>query len=92
MSKQIGPPNFGDTIYIAFRLVSSKDVSSVNLVLDVIQDGVVAISNNCVTTLLEFFHIVYNFAAEEGGAVFQGRFIDNYFGTFGLNPLHNPLN
>lgn len=53
-----------------FILISSKQISSINFFLNIIQITVIAISDNCMTFSFEFGKIVDNFAAEESCAVF----------------------
>ena len=58
---------------------------------DVIQAGIVPVGEDGGTLGLEFFEVVNYEAAEEGGAVFEGRFVDDDGGAFRLYPLHDAL-
>ena len=72
-------------------LVSSKDISCINFILDIIQTSIVAISNDGMALGLESFKIVLYSTTEEGAALFQGWLIDNYLCTLCLDTLHDTL-
>lgn len=72
-------------------LVSSENISCVNLVLHVVEARVVAVGDDGVGEFLELVEVVDDFGAEECGAVFEGRFIDDDFSTFGLDAFHHAL-
>ena len=69
-----------------FNLVSSEDVAGVDLVVHIVQATVISICDDGLGHFLEFLQIIYDEGAEEGGAVFEGRLIDDYLCTFGLSP------
>ena len=71
--------------------IAAEDVAGVDLLLDVIEAGVVAICDDGVATGLELLEVVDDEAAEKGGAVFKGGFVDDDLGTFGLDALHHAL-
>ena len=73
------------------ELVSSKYIPSINFRLDVVEAGVVAICYNRLGHFLEFFQVIYDEAAEEGGAVFEGGLVDDDLGAFGFDALHHTL-
>ena len=52
------------------RLVSSKDISSINLILYIIQTSIVAVGDDGMALCLEGFEIVLNSAAEKGASLF----------------------
>lgn len=74
------------------KLVTSEQVTGVDLVLDIIETAVIAVGDDGLTALLERGEIVHNLAAEEGRSVFQSRFVDDDGSTLGLDALHDPLN
>ena len=71
--------------------VSPENVPRVYFLLHVIQTGVVTVRDDGFALPLEFLQVVHHPAAEEGAAVCKGRFVDDHFGTFRLDPLHNSL-
>ena len=72
-------------------LVPFEYISCVHLALDVVQDGVVAVGDDGVGLGLEGGEVVDDAGAEEGGAVFEDRFVDDDLGALGLDALHNAL-
>ena len=73
------------------RLVPAEKIPGVHLVLHVVQAGIIAVCNNRRALLFEFAQIIDHFAAEESGTVFQGGLVNDYGGTFGLDPFHDAL-
>ncbi len=71
--------------------VAAEDVARVDFVLDVVEGGVVAVGYDGLALGLEGTEVVDHTAAEEGGAVFEGGFVDDYFGSLGLDAFHNAL-
>ena len=59
--------------------------------MDVVEAGVVAICDDGLGLGFEFGEVVYNQAAEEGGAVFQRGLVDDDLGAFGFDALHHTL-
>ena len=72
-------------------LVAAEEVAGVDLVLDVVEDGVVTVGDDGGTLSFEFGEVVDDFAAEEGGAVFERRLVDDDLGAFGLDAFHHAL-
>lgn len=75
----------------AFALVAFEDVASIDFVFYVIQTTIVPICDDGLGLLFELGEIIDNEAAEEGGAVLEGGFIDDDLGAFGFDALHNAL-
>lgn len=75
-----------------YPLIPVEQVPRVYLVLDVVEAAVIAIGDNCLALLLERIKVVDYFAAEERFAVLESRFIDDDFGTLGLDAFHDALN
>ena len=73
------------------RLVSSKNISSINLILDIIQTSIIAVGDDGMALCLEDFEVVLDSTAEEGAALFQGWLIDDYLSTLCLDTLHDTL-
>ena len=73
------------------KLISSKYVAGVDLLLDVVEAGVVSICDDGVALLFEFGEIIHHEAAEEGGAVLEGGLVDDDLGTLGFDALHHAL-
>lgn len=72
-------------------LVSSKNISSINLMLYIIQTSIVAVGDDSMALCLEDFEVVLYSTAEEGASLFQGWLIDNYLSTLCLDTLHDAL-
>lgn len=51
-------------------LVSPKQIPRINLPLHIVQAAIITIRNNRLALFLEFFKIIYDHAAKEGGAIF----------------------
>ena len=73
-------------------LISSKDVSCINLILYIVQTSIIAVGDDGMALCLEGFEVVLNSATKEGAALFQGWLIDDYLGTLCLDTLHDALN
>lgn len=71
--------------------IPPKQISCIDFVLHVVEAGVVTVGNDGITLLLELLQVVDYKASEEGGSVFECRFIDDDFRTFRLNALHHAL-
>lgn len=71
--------------------VSSEDISCVDLVLDIVKTGGVAVGYDGMALLLELCDVVDNLASEECAAVFKGRLVDDDFRPFRLDTLHHAL-
>lgn len=50
-------------------LVSTEQVSGINLVLNIIQTAIVTVGNNGLTAFFELIKIIDNFTAEESAAI-----------------------
>ena len=74
-----------------YRLVTAEDIAGVNLVLHVVEGGGVAVGDYGGGLVLEGGKVVYYLAAEEGGAVGERRFVDDYVCALGLDALHDAL-
>lgn len=77
---------------LSIHLISSEQISGINLRFNIVQTAVIAVSNNRLAVSLELVELVFYNAAEEGAAVLQRGFIDNNLRSLGLNALHNSLN
>lgn len=71
--------------------VAPEYVPRVDLFFHVVEAGVVAVGDDGLALLLEVVEAVDNFAAEERGAVGEGRFVDDDFRALGLDALHHAL-
>ena len=72
-------------------LIATEDVAGVDLILDVIKAGVVAVGDDGMRLFLECLKIVDDLAAEEGRAIGKSWLVDNDFSTLGLDALHDAL-
>lgn len=72
-------------------LISFEYVTCIDFVYHVVQTTIVPISNNCFALLLELRQIVNHLRAKERLAIGNRRLIDDDFGTFGLDALHDAL-
>ena len=77
--------------YCCSFLVSPENIPCIHLAFHVFQTVVKAVGNDGLALCLEFVKIIYDLAAEEGGAVFKGRLVDDDFCTLGLDALHDAL-
>ena len=71
--------------------VSSKNIPRINLVLHIVETGVVSVRDDGVALALELIQVVDYTAAEECAAVLYGRLIDDDLHALGLDPLHHAL-
>lgn len=72
-------------------LVSPEYISCVDLILHVVEARVVAVGDDGVGEFLELVEVIDDLGAEECGAVFECRLIDDYFRAFGLDAFHHAL-
>ncbi len=72
-------------------LIPPKNIPSIDFVRDVVEGGVVAVGDDGGGLGLEGGEVVDDFAAEEGDAVFQGRFVDDDLCALGLDAFHDAL-
>lgn len=72
-------------------LISPKNVACVDLVLNIVENRVVAVGDDGVALGLESVEVADNLRAEEHCAVFQGGLIDDNLCTLSLDALHNTL-
>ncbi|ODA40162.1 hypothetical protein DSBG_3019 [Desulfosporosinus sp. BG] len=73
-------------------LISLEDVSCVHLNLYIIQTSIITVCNNRIATLLKLIQVIDDYAAEEGGTIFQSWLVDNHSRAFSFDTLHNTLN
>lgn len=76
---------------IVVWLISSEYISCINLLLNIVKTSVIAIGDDCLALLLECSEVVHHATAEEGTAVVECGFVDDDFGTFGLDAFHHAL-
>ena len=81
-----------NNIHLFDDLVSSKNISSIYLLLHIIQTSIIAVGYNCLALLLEGFEVILYSTTEEGAAFFQGWLIDNDLSALCLDTLHDALN
>lgn len=76
-------------IYLPYynRSVSSEYIPGIYLLLHIIKTGVIAVGDNRMALGLERRQVVDHIAAEEGGAVFERRLIDDNLGALCLDTL-----
>ena len=72
-------------------LISTEDVSCIDLFLYIVQDCVVSISDNCLTLRLELLYVINHLAAKEGSSVFKSRLVDDDLSSLCLDALHHSL-
>ena len=72
-------------------LIALENVSRIDLFSDIVQTRVIPISNNRFTLLLKFCQIIHHLTSEERLAIGNRGLVDYYFGTFGLDALHDAL-
>ena len=72
-------------------LIPSKYVSRIYFLLHIFEAFVEAVGDYGVALCLEGGEVVHHAAAEEGGAVVEGGFVDDDLRTLGLHALHDAL-
>ena len=72
-------------------LVALEDVAGVDFVFDVVETGVVTVGDDGLALTLEGVEVVDDLGAEEGFSIVKGGFVDDDFGTLGLDAFHNAL-
>lgn len=74
-----------------YASIPPEDIPCVHFLFHVIQTRIVAVGDDGVALGLEGGEIVDYAAAEERGAVGQGRLVDYHLRAFGLYALHHAL-
>ena len=72
-------------------LIPSKQVSRIYFLLHVFEAFVEAVGDDGAALGLEGGEVVHHAAAEEGGAVVEGGFVDDDLRALGLHALHDAL-
>ena len=72
-------------------LVAAEEVAGIDLVLDIIQTGVIAVGYDGVAAALELIKIVHHLTAKEGITILKRRLVDNDLGSLGLDAFHHTL-
>ena len=72
-------------------LIPSKYVSRIYFLLYIFEAFVEAVGDDGAALGLEGGEVVHHAAAEEGGAVVEGGFVDDDLRALGLHALHNTL-
>lgn len=75
-----------------FILISSKQIPRIHFACNIIQAAIIAVGNDGLAAVFEFFKVIHNFAAEEGRTILQSRLVNNDCRAFSLDTLHNALN
>ena len=73
------------------NLISAEYISSINLILYIIQTSIVAVGDDGMTLCLEDIKVVLYSATKEGAVFFQGWLIDDDLCTHCLDTLHDAL-
>ena len=76
---------------ITNALISSEDVSCIDLILYIIKAGIIAVGYDGIGLCLELGKIIDYEAAEESAAIFKGWLIDDDIGSLSLDALHDAL-
>lgn len=85
-------PQIFCNIRIIKRLISSEQIASIDLVLNVPEDFCVkAVGNDDVALTLELCEVINNLTVEEFAAVLKSRLIDDDRDAFCLDAFHNAL-
>lgn len=82
---------YQDNNIMKLSLISSKNITCINLILYIIQTSIVAVGNDGMALCLEGFEVVLYSATKESAVFFQGWLIDDYLGTLCLDTLHDTL-
>lgn len=91
-SRGRGPSGGRRRIRSTRGLVALEDVAGVDFGGDIIEEGVVAVGDDGMGEGLEGGEVVDDLGTEEGGAIRKGGFVDDDFGTLGLDAFHDALN
>ena len=73
------------------NLIPLKNIPRINLLLHVVQHGVVAVGYDAVGEAFELGEVIDDPGSEEGGAVLEGGFVDDHLGALGLDAFHDAL-
>ena len=84
-------PNLQEKRNDFHKSISHEDISCINLLLGIIQAGIIAVGDDGMALCLEGFEVVLYSTAKEGAAIFQGWLIDDYLCTLCLDTLHDAL-
>ena len=71
--------------------ISSEYIPRINLPFHIIQTSIIPVGNDGMALALESIQVIHHLAAEERAAIFECRFIDDDFGTLGLDAFHDAL-
>ena len=71
--------------------IPHKQISRIYFLLHIFEAFVEAVGNDGAALGLEGGEVVHHAAAEEGGAVVEGGFVDDDFRALGLHALHDAL-
>lgn len=72
-------------------LISSKNISCIDLILHIIKTRVVAVGDDGVALGLELFEVIDHFGTEECRTVLKRGLVDYDLRTFGLDAFHHAL-
>ena len=78
-------------LFCVFYLVSLIEVSGIDFFLYIFQNAVETVGDDGLGEFLELADIVDDLGTEERIAIRKGRFVDDDFGAFGLDPFHDAL-
>ena len=73
-------------------LISTEDIAGIDFFVYIVQACIVAVGYDGLALGLEFLQVIDDLATEEGGAVFKRWFVNDDFGSLGLDTLHDALN
>ena len=73
------------------KLISFKQVSGVDFISYIVEERIETIGYYHLALGFKSCEVVDDLAAEEGGTVIEGGFVDDDFGTFGFDALHHAL-
>ena len=76
---------------IVIILISSKNISSIYLILHIVQTSIIAVGDDGMALSLEGFKVVLNSTTKESTTLLQCWLIDDNLCTLCLDTLHDAL-
>lgn len=76
---------------VPFGSISPKQISCIYFFLHIFEAFVEAVGDDGAALRLKGGEVVHHAAAEEGGAIFEGGFVDDDLCALGFHALHNAL-
>ena len=76
---------------IVNALIPAEYITSVNLILDIVQYGIISVGYNGTTQVFELLKVINHKGTEEGTSIFKCGFVYNHLCALGPDTLHDTL-